>query len=414
MANRVKLTDRTVANAEPAPAGQRRKIADAVVPGLVLRITDRGSKTWVLWRRWDHAPNPSAKALGTYPAMSLAGAREKARGWLMQLDQGIDPRKTEAQARASEQERRTNTFEAVAEEFIRRHALKKRTGERTAREIRTELIPHWGPRPITEITRQDVVRLVEAIVDRPAPAYARNIYGHIQTLFNWAINRGIYGLQASPCDRLRPTQLIGQKIARQRVLNDDELRALWSAAAEMDYPCGPLIQMLMLTGARLNEVAEARWREFDLLQQRWVVPAARFKSDAEHRIPLTSDMVEVLNALPRWTGGDLLFTTTGGVKPTWPGSRLKRALNAAMASAPHWTFHDIRRTVRTRLSALRVPYEVAELIIGHAKRGLARVYDQHEYEEEMRAALEAWNARLRSIVSAPPPNVVSLAREVAS
>src|SRR3954447_3993329 len=416
LANRKNLTDRTVAALAPAAPGQRHKLADAVVPGLVVRVTDKGTKTWVLWRRWGGAANPSAKALGTYPALSLSGAREKARAWLADLERGIDPREEEARQRAADDQQRALTFEVVAEEFIRRHALRKRKGERTAREIRKELIPFWGSRPIAEVTRRDVVRLVEAVADRPAPAYARNIFGHVQTLFNWAINRGIYGLDASPCDRLRPSQLIGAKAARQRVLNDPELRALWRAIETFDYPYAPLFKLLMLTGARLKEETGARWREFDLAEGLWTIPPARFKSDAQHRIPLTEDMRVVLDLIPRFKGGDHLFTSTGGAKPVNGFSKMKEKLNAAMAEElgeqpSPWVFHDIRRTVRTRLSELRIPEPVAEMVIGHGRRGLARVYDQHAYTAEIREALEAWNTRLRTIVDPPPPNVIALRRE---
>src|SRR6187200_637191 len=109
----------------------------------------------------------------------------------------------------------------------------------TEREIRKELIAHWGERPIASITREDVVALVDAIARR-APYLAHNVLAHVRSLFNWAINRGTYGLETSPCDRLKPSALIGPKQARQRILNDDELRAVWHATEIIGYPFGPL------------------------------------------------------------------------------------------------------------------------------------------------------------------------------
>jgi hypothetical protein len=134
-------------------------------------------------------------------------------------------------------------------------------------------------------------------------------------------------------------------------------------------------------------------------------------------------MIEWLDTLPRWKAGDYLFSTDGR-KPFNGFSKSKERLDAQMllswralgrvqgierdALDEGWTHHDIRRTVRTRLSALRVPEQVAELVIGHAKRGLARIYDQHEFIDEMREALAAWNTLLASIVSPPPSNVVPM------
>jgi integrase len=131
---------------------------------------------------------------------------------------------------------------------------------------------------------------------------------------------------------------------------------LWHATGELGYPVGPLVRLLMWNGARLNEVAGARWREFDLDKRLWVIPAERFKSNSQHIIALSDDMLALLNDLPRWRGGDHLFTTTNGDKPVNSFSTAKAHIDKLMGGdIPHWTFHDIRRTVRTRLSELRTP-----------------------------------------------------------
>jgi integrase len=206
--------------------------------------------------------------------------------------------------------------------------------------------------------------------------------------------------------------LIGKKTERLRVLTDAELSAYVRAADRLGYPFGPLFMLLVLTGQRLTEVSDARWREFDLKAKIWTVPPERFKSDAVHLVPLTGDMIALLESLPRFEGGDFLFSTTFGKKPvagfSKAKSRLYTAIEAEIGEFPNFVNHDVRRTVRTRLSGLKVPAAVAEMVIGHGKKGLARVYDQHEYLDEMRKALEAWNGRLRSITTPPPENVISL------
>jgi integrase len=284
--------------------------------------------------------------------------------------------------------------------------------------MRKELIAQWGERPISSITRDDVVILVEAVARRPAPYLAHIVLGHARSLFNWAINRGTYGLEISPCDRVKPSALIGPKQPRQRTLSDTEVAALWHSSEGLGYPFGPLYQLLLLTGARKSEVAGARWSEFNLTKKIWTVPPERFKSNASHLVPLSDAAVSIIEALPRFTQGDHLFTTTYGQKPIAGFSRGKVRIDKLMVeqlgSPPSpWVIHDIRPTVRTRLASLRIPDLVAEMVIGHGRRGLQRVYDQHTYEAEMREALELWAACLRDIVTPAPENVVKLRKGTA-
>jgi integrase len=126
-------------------------------------------------------------------------------------------------------------------------------------------------------------------------------------------------------------------------------------------------------------------------------------------VPLSSDAVALLAALPRFANDDFLFSTTMGKTPVNGFSKAKARLDKLIkGEMTGWVLHDLRRTVRTRLSSLRVPEPVAEMVIGHARKGLARVYNQHQYLDEMREALELWAGRLRDIVTPPPANVVKL------
>jgi len=379
----------------------------------------------VLGARYPGSVHFKRRELGEVGAITLAAARDKARAWISNIKLGRDPREVERAATTAAMLSAANTFACVADEFIARHLQGKRKARVVEREIRTELIPVLGARQISEITRRDIVQLVEAIADRGrTAAHARNIYGHVKTLFNWAIARDIYGLEVSPCDRIQPKALFGEKRIRERALDDDELRALWRACHRLGYPYGSLVQWIMLTGCRLDEARQARWGEFT--PKLWTVPPERFKMSTVHVVPLTDAMITLLDALPRWKRGDYVFSASGGERPFGGHSCAKARLDREMvrswraigrvqgidrrnAQIENWTLHDIRRTVRTRLSALRVPEQIAELVIGHAKRGLIRVYDQHKYADEVREALALWNAKLETIVNPPiAPNVVSL------
>jgi integrase len=414
---RNRLTDRKLKALRSK--GVRYDVMDRDVPGFGVRVSEAGLRTFILITRFPGSSNPTRRAIGEYPAMSLETARSQARHWRDLVRKGIDPKTEEERLRRLELRKQQTTFAVVADEYLERHVGGHRRAKNSEREIRSELIAQWGERPIASITREDVVLLVDGVARRPAPYLAHLVLGHARSLFNWAINRGTYGLETSPFDRIKPAALIGAKRPRQRVLSDAELAAVWHASEKLGYPFGPLYQLLLLTGARKSEVSDARWREFDLAKKIWTVPPERFKSNASHLVLLSDAAVAIIEAIPRFNKGDHLFTTTYGEKPIAGFSNGKARLDKLMteqlgSSPPPWVIHDIRRTVRTRLASLRVPDMVAEMVIGHGRKGLQRVYDQHTYEAEMREALELWAARLRDIVTPPPENVVRLKNERAS
>ena len=406
------LNDRVLRALKPAKAGKRYDVIDAQLPGFGVRVTDKGTKTFTLTKRFPGSANPTRRALGEYPAIGLAEAREKARKWIDLIGRKIDPQVEVEHQRLAEQRKRANSFAAVAEDFIQNKLPSERKGPEVERDIRREFIPVWGKRPIIEITPLDVINVIKPIAKR-APYQAHNCLGHIRRLFGWAVDQHAYGIESSPVDRLKPKSLIGEKQSRSRILSDDELRAFWRATGEMGYPFGSIGRMLLLTGQRHHEVSEAPWSEFDLDKDLWSISQARFKSDMPHAVPLTADVLGLLGELPRFQSGDHAFSTTFGKKPTTISNKVKAELDRRMSSilgkdSQPWVIHDIRRTMRSHLSALRIPDHVAEMVIGHGRKGLQRVYDQHRYEAEMREALTLWAARLRDIVDPPPANVVAI------
>jgi integrase len=203
--------------------------------------------------------------------------------------------------------------------------------------------------------------------------------------------------------------LIGERKPRQRVLTDTELKAFWHATEAMGYPFGLLFQLLLLTGCRKMEIGGARWSEVDEDKALLTVPPERFKSEAQHLVPLSGSALAILKTLPHFEKGDFLFSSTFGDRPVTGFAGAKERLDALMGSElKPWRIHDLRRTVRTRLAGLRIADVVAEMVIGHGKRGLGRVYDQHRYIDEMREALELWANKLRDITEPPPENLVKL------
>lgn len=429
------ISDTTIRMLEKhrAPDGLRVYVRDDKINGFAIRLTDKGSLSYVHEARVAIGGRKvyTRRTIGKVGRMTLAAARARAKEWGDQVGAGQDPKEEARKAREAEAAARAITFASVAEEFIKRHLKGQRKAAVAAREIRAELVnnPKLGPKPITRITRVDLVNCLEAIRDRReggTGAYARNIFSHAKKLFNWAINRGTYGLEHSPLDRINPSELLGKKREREEVLDDDQLRALWRAALREKYPYGDIIRLLMLSGTRLNEAAKARHREFG--RELWNIPPERFKMNSVHTVPMTGHLREFYEALPRFKNAkqDFLFTLDGEI-PFNGFSRAKQRIDRYMLwklralarqdgkdwreiGLKHWQHHDIKRTVRTRLSALGVTEVVAELIAGHSKKGIVRTYDRYKYEKEIREALQKWNELLLSIVEpAPPPtNVVKL------
>ena len=455
------LSDRAIKALKPAAKPYIR--TDGIVPKLGLRVMPSGHKTFVLVSRFPGSRNPVPRALGVYGALTLADARAKARVWLEVVASGKDPAREEERQRRESAYRQSNTFAAVVEDYLRQEVIgpdpnapRQRKGREVARDLLRVFVPLWGDRPILDVSRHDVLSAIETVRDhgtdqlltrhgikaskhgfkkrrlsgksRPAPVQARNLLGYLNRLFSWAIERGTFGLDSSPCDHLRAMRIVGNKRSGDRILTNDELFAFRRATRRLPYPYGPAYRLLLLSGLRLNEVADATWPEIDAASKLWTIPATRMKGKSgrarPHVVPLTADMMALLETLPRFERGDHLFSTTLGAKPVWISDKIKkqldrrllrtlRALARMRGSDPHkvkldpWVNHDLRRTLRSRLSMLRVQPEVAEAVLAHVKPGIKGVYDRYDFLDERRAALEKWAAHLTGI-SPQPSNVAPL------
>jgi integrase len=260
---------------------------------------------------------------------------------------------------------------------------------------------------------------------------ARNLLALIRRLFRWVIAQRVYGVIISPCVTLQTSAILGEmKGPRDRILSEEEIFAYWRAATRMPYPYGPIYQGLMLTALRLSEMADASKPEFNYRSKVLVIPAERMKGKnagkkqaRAHSVPLTDDLLALLERLPRFNGGSYLFSTTNGSSPVWMGTKPKQRLDRRMlltlralarkrgedyraVELQHFVQHDVRRTVRSQMSRLKVAEEVREAILAHARPGIKGVYDVYDYLDEKREALGLWAARLREVVALPPGNVL--------
>jgi integrase len=427
------LTDKMLQALKPAKAGQRYEVWDADIHarGLGVRITAKGTKTFILMRRYPGSPNPVRRELGRYGEVSLAQARERAKEWIGLIAVGKDPAHEKERKKIEQSRKRETSFRAVFEAFAKDKLPSERQGKKVEREIRREFLPLWGERHIGDISRLDVQTVVKAIKQRGAPVQARSLLGSVRRVFAWAVDEAVYGIETNPCDGLKPQKLFGDKVSRDRILSPDELLAFLRAVERIPYPVGPVYKLLMLTGLRLNEVFEASWPEFDLKNEIWTIPASRMKGTNSkarpHVVPITADIRALLDELPRFKAGPFLFSANFGAAPIWATNRIKIKLDKRMlltlqamarqrgddpakVELGNFTNHDLRRTVASGLSALRIPRDVREAVLAHKAPGIAGIYDRHDFFPEKKHALEAWAAKLRSIVepTTTPDNVVPL------
>jgi integrase len=452
---KLRLTDRSIQAIRPPRAGDQAIVYDSHEPGMALRTMASGHKSFVFVGRFPPSTNPTRRSLGSYAGplraepvppedellalevLTLGQAREKARLWRRLIQRGIDP-DIEAKRRHSEKEEqerkaKADTFEAVARRFLAEHMAQARTAKAVGQLIENKLIAAWGSRPITTITKRDVLSLIADIKAKAARGKgarggdeaARQALAYTKLLFSWALEADI--VSASPCPTLgKRSKLLRRKKSRQRVLGDDEIKLLWRATEANLYPADSFTRLLLILGCRRGELAAARWREFRHLDkpgaETWELKGTRTKSGDPRVVPLPAMAVQIITELPRFAGGDFLFAASGGRRPFCAFSRLKTQLDNKITKLnggpiEQFGLHDLRRSMRTRLSALQIaptkgsppapiPPLVAELMIGHKQQGIAPVYDTYRYIDEQRAGFEAWCAKLRDIIEPPPPNVV--------
>jgi integrase len=415
-----KLTDLFVERA-PVPVLGRTEYFDAGFPGLSLRVTDKGVKSWSLFYRFHGRLRRFT--IGPYPAIKPAQARREATAALERVRQGIDPAE-EKRERRDKPLPETETFATLAGDYLERHVRKNcapATYKEAKRDLECNVLPDWCSRSVASISRRDAINLIDGLVERGVEIQANRTLARLRALFNWAIEKD--RISASPVEHMKPPS---KERARDRALTDDEIRWFWLACDKIGCPFGPVFKLLLLTAQRRDEVAGMKWTEIDVDKRTWTLPRNRAKSNRAHEVHLSDVAVEVLRSLPPIFGepieGDLVFTVTGRTAVSGFGNA-KRRFDAMMLTAkrgefgpkaediPHWTLHDLRRTAATGMARLNVAPHVVDKVLNHSGgtiRGVAAVYNRFAYLDERRAALEAWGRYVTKVVSPELGNVIAL------
>jgi integrase len=395
------LTARAVETMKPRrdAAGEaiRAEYPDAACPGLYLVVQPSGTRSWAL--RYRRPNGKTAKlTLGDAGSVTLAAARHAASAARLQLERGADPAPKRLPATAYAPEG-GEAVEAAFGSFLELHARRKTrpsTAWATERVFNRNVLPAWRGRSIHDIKRRDVIDLVEQIAaDRPY--LANRTLATLSKFYNWLIARAV--VKMSPVTGVeRPHK----EKARTRTLNDDELRQLWKAC---NGPFGDALKVLVLTGARRNEVSQMRWSEIDEKRRLWVLPASRSKNHHEHTVPLSSQAWTLIQAQRRFLGCDFVFTADGRRPVTgWDKAKSRIGAKAGIAE-DSWRLHDLRRTCASGMQRLGVPVPVIEKALNHLSgtfRGIVGTYQQHDYADEIRVALQRWGDHVEQMVSSKP------------
>ncbi|WP_234729722.1 tyrosine-type recombinase/integrase [Acidocella facilis] len=390
----MRLTEKAIDDLKVEPGRRDRLAFDDVTRGLGVRVTASGGKTFIL--QYTFEGTKRRMPIGAVSAITLRDARAAARALLGEVALGRDPaaeRRARVEAAKAARRRQAYTLNALIDDWRKEHLAERRPSyaAEATRALRVAFL-HRLESGAELLTRDDARRILAAL---PKAMRARTAaYG--RACFSWAVKHG--KMDANPFEALP----FAAPKSRDRVLSDDELRAVWRAAKGDHSRYGRIVQLLILTGQRRTEVAGMRWAELSPDRRTWTIGAERAKNSKASIVPLNDPAREIIEAIP--AGGDLVFGTRrgrDGAEVAFDGfSKCKLDLDAAAGLSEPWRLHDLRRTVATGLQALGVRLEVTEAILNHvsgSRAGIVGIYQRHEWADEKRAALDAWGRRVLEI-----------------
>jgi integrase len=389
---KIALTDRFCSTAKPLDG--RTDYFDATVRGLALRVTENGHRSWCFHYRSPRDGRRVRATIGTYPATSLAAARGQALEARAHVEGGRDPRAVQA-GQIGQATTAMDVAALAAAYMIDPKRATLRTRLEIERRLYRNVIPIIGSVKLDEFRRRDVRNVSDQIMKRGSKIEANRTFQDLRAMIRWAVEHEY--LDVNPIDAMAKP---AEETSRDRVLNDDEIRTLWSRLSEAQYQ--RIIKLCLATAQRVGEVAGLVPAELDLVAREWRLPGFRTKNAHAHIVPLSDLAVRLLEEAMADTGKGPLFPWNGG--SVAPQSVAQSILRAGHFGIDQWTAHDLRRTALTGMARLGV----APIVLGHVAnhRSTTRagvtlaVYSRYEYAKEKRAALEQWADRLSAITGA--------------
>ena len=392
---RTKLTPSFVMNATAHAGAERTVFWDETLPGFGLMVTKVGSRSFVYQYR---AGNRSRRM--TFPfTLGLDKARREARKAVGGVASGGDPLQERRKAAALAE----NTLQSICEEYLKREGKRLRSRKIIENSLKRLVYPKLGARRIDGILRSEIVKLLDQIEDKNGPVMADRVLAYVRKIMNW---------HASRSDDFRSPIVRGmartktRERERERILDDDEFKAVWSEAGKFAGPFGRYVRFVLLTATRRNEAADIS--DTELSGDDWIIPAARYKTKLDHVIPLSRAARDLLASAPRIKDVPYFFTT--GSTPIRGFGKFKTAFDKK-CGVKDWTLHDLRRTARSLMSRAGVDADHAERCLGHVIGGVRGTYDRHAYYDEKKAAFEALAGQIDRILN-PQDNIIPMRTEV--
>jgi integrase len=379
----MRLTDASVA-ALKVPDGKSEIIAfDDALAGFGVRVRRGGSKRFV----YQYKLNGTNRRV-TFKEANVKRARAAAQILAAKITLGTDPTLEKEAAHDAA----GDTFKRCLDRYLARPQGRRR--ERTLQEIRRHLERNLQPLHrlhVKKIDRRRVADELARLTVENGAVQSNRTRSSLSAFFNWCVGEGYIDINVAAQTNKH------EEIARSRVLSDAELRTIWNALPEQgDYR--DLIRLLILTGARLREVANLSGSEVDLDKATITLPPSRTKNHREHVIPLSAPALEILRGRAH-DEHEPVFGT--GIHGFAGFSKAKRQLDERTKLGEPWVVHDIRRSVATGLAKLVQPH-VVECVLGHVggfRAGISGVYNLHAYEDEKRRALDLWGKHISGLVS---------------
>jgi integrase len=366
------------------------------VPGLFLRLSSGGAKAWrVVWYPKGAKGRAKTHGLKRYPIYSVAKAREEARRFLADPELAL---KEESQ----------EDFKSVWDQFLQRHIVARglRSQSQVQGIVARHVLPDWENRRFTDIRRGDVAKLLDKIEDRATAKQADSVLSILRKVCRWHQSRN-ENYTSPVVPGMNKTNPLDSQ--RARILNDDEIRALWSVTATMPK-FGPMVRLIFLTAQRRAKVATMK--HADLRDGVWTIATVAREKSNVGRIRLPGLALEVLATVPRFKGNDFVFPAGRGRGP-FAGfapsfEQLLERMRAQLPGMPDFVLHDLRRTARSLLSRAGIRPDIAERCLGHTVGStVSQTYDRFNYELETDAAFAALSTLVVTIL-APASNVVCL------
>jgi integrase len=387
---RIKLTKGAI---DALPTPQLDNVYwDAGCPGFGVKVTPKGRKVFVVLYRTGGAGSKLRKyTIGPYGRVTLHQARVAAQKVFAARLEGRD---LAAEKREARRRIVVDRVDELLEAYIAQRLSQNRSGDEIARLLRRELGKPWAGSSIHEIRKRDVADVIATVEQRGAHFAANKTLKSMKTFFRWCVGRAI--LDHSPADGV---PLPTKQVARDRVLDDNEIVLIILAARKIGDPYSGIIELLVLTGQRRKEVARLSWEELDFEKRIWTIPKLRTKNGKEHVVHLSEEAIAVLNRMER--RGPFVFSVYGN-KPYSAFSKVKPMLDK-LSGVSGWRLHDLRRTCVSGMAALGIAPHVADKILNHQSgtiSGVAAVYQRHEFLAERREALERWGSHVSRIFEA--------------